>query len=36
MQTECSAEQFDFGIVEGREVVATAPTTGAPKLFSTF
>jgi hypothetical protein len=22
MQTECSAEQFDFGIVEGREVVA--------------
>ena len=22
MQTECSADQFDFGIVEGREVVA--------------
>jgi hypothetical protein len=22
MQTECSAEQFDFGVVEGREVVA--------------
>ncbi|HEY2528101.1 MAG TPA: IS1380 family transposase, partial [Xanthobacteraceae bacterium] len=22
MQTECSAEQLDFGIVEGREVVA--------------
>jgi hypothetical protein len=22
MQTDCSAEQLDFGIVEGREVVA--------------
>jgi hypothetical protein len=33
MQTECSAEQFDFGIVEGREVVATAPTPRVPQSY---